>query len=47
MFSWLGRSKRTRQILNDMYGTAQRMQTERAKKEIERYKFVLEQQTKT
>lgn len=37
MFNWLGRSRRTRQILNEMYGSIEKSKTQRAKKEIGRY----------
>ena len=37
MFHWIGRSKRARTILNEMYSTISEAQSKKAKTEIERY----------
>lgn len=37
MFQWIGRSKRARTILNEMYSTISKTQSRKAKTEIERY----------
>lgn len=37
VFQWIGRSKRTREILNDMYSTITKSQQQRANREIEKH----------
>jgi hypothetical protein len=39
MFEWLGKSKKSRSILNELYGTIQKTQLEKARREIDSYHF--------
>lgn len=42
MFTWLGKSSKTRKILNELYGTIEKSQLQRAKNEISRYQFLVD-----